>query len=376
MATKKSAPRKAATKQRPAKSAATKQPATKRAVGKSAALVRRAVPVTLVTGGTGFLGAQLVRQLSAAGERRVRVFATSAPAWLAELGVEVVTGSITNAADVARAVADVRAVYHLAGRVTREREDAHKLHELHVNGTRLLCQAARAAGVQEMLLVSTSGTIAVTDEADITPDEQWPAPLDIISRWPYYASKFYQERVALEYFTGPAVRLVIAQPSLLLGPGDERLSSTKVILDFLARKIMSVPGGGLSFVDVRDVATVLPTALARGAHGERYLLGAVNWSFSKFFARLERLTKVSAPRFALPSRFAVSGAQALHALYRHWQLAPPIEPVEIEQAEHFWYLDASKAQRELGFAPRDPQETLQETVAYVRANFLGQGAFA
>ncbi len=369
--TKKSAPPKTATKKR----APIKRAAVKGGTPKTTALVPRATPVTLITGGTGFLGAHLVRHLVAAGVPRLRVFATSAPAWLAELGVEVVTGSITNVDDVARALTDVRAVYHLAGRVTRERADAHKLHELHVNGTRILCQAARAAGVEDMLLVSTSGTIAVTDDAQITPDEHWPAPLDIISRWPYYASKFYQERVALEYFTGPGLRLVIVNPSLLLGPGDERLSSTKVILDFLARKIMSVPGGGLSFVDVRDVAAVLPVALARGAHGERYLLGAVNWSFAKFFERLERLTKVSAPRFAIPARLAVSGAQALHSLYRHWQLAPPVEPVEIEQAEHFWYLDASKAQHELGFSPRDPQETLQETVAYVRTHFLGKGAF-
>src|SRR3712207_7071590 len=56
------------------------------------------------------------------------------------------------------------------------------------------------------------------------------------SRWPYYASKVYQERAALENFTGKGRRLVIMNPSLLLGPGDERLSSTKVVLDFLARK--------------------------------------------------------------------------------------------------------------------------------------------
>jgi len=371
MATKKRAPRKTATKKTPAKKI---QP--KRRAPKSTALVKRAVPLTLVTGGTGFLGAHLVRELVSRGEQRVRVFASSAPAWLAELGVEAVTGSITSAADVTRALEGVGAVYHLAGRVSRARDDAHLMYELHVDGTRVLCQAARAAGIRNMLLVSTSGTIAVTDSEEIIPDENWPAPLDIISRWPYYASKFYQERVALEHFTGEGRRLVIVNPSLLLGAGDERLSSTKVILDFLARKIMSVPAGGLSFVDVRDVAAVLPVAMERGAHGERFLLGAVNWSFAKFFERLERLTKVAAPRLSLPSRLAVSGAQALDTLYRHWQLAPPVKPDEIEQANYFWYLDATKAQTELGFNTRDPQETLQETVAYVREHFLGKGAFA
>ncbi|MDQ3586157.1 MAG: NAD-dependent epimerase/dehydratase family protein [Acidobacteriota bacterium] len=360
---------------------ATKSPAkakaktTTKAATKSAALVKRARPVTLVTGGTGFLGAHLVRQLVAAGEMNLRVLATSAPAWLEEAGVEVIVGSVTKAEDVQRAVENVAAIYHLAGRVSRKRDDAHQMYSLHVDGTRLLCEAASAAGVKTLVLTSTSGTIAVTEAGDALPDESWPPPLDIISRWPYYASKYYQERVALEHFNGKNRRLVIVNPSLLLGPGDERLSATKVILDFLARKIMAVPQGGLSFVDARDAATVLRAAMERGRHGERYLIGTVNWTFADFFARLERLTKVSAPRLSLPSRLAVNGAQAIHTLYRHWKLAPPVQPTEIEMADYFWYLDSSKAANELGFSPRDPQETLHETVTYVRENLLGRSAF-
>ncbi len=342
---------------------------------KTVALVRRAQPYVLVTGGTGFLGSHLVRQLVEAGERRVRVLATSAPAWLEELGVETATGSVLNRADVGRALDDVGAVYHLAGRVSRDRDDAHQMYELHVEGTRLLCEAARERGVKAMVLASSSGTLAVTEDSGAVVNETWPAPLDIISRWPYYASKYYQERVALEQFSGAGRRLVIVNPSLLLGPGDERLSSTKVVLDFLARKIMAVPGGGLSFVDARDAAQALRAAMERGAHGEHYLVGAANWTFDKFFARLERLTKIAAPRFSLPSRFAVTGAQALHSLYRQWKLTPPVEPSEIEMAEYFWYVDSAKAQRELGFAPRDAADTLQETVTYVRQNFLGKCAF-
>ena len=342
----------------------------------SAAPAKRRPSVTLVTGGTGFLGGHLVRQLVADGEKNIRVLSTSAPAWLSELGVEAVEGSITNPDDVARAVANVESVYHLAGRVSRDPSDAHEMYKLHVDGTRLLCEAASRAGVESIVLASTSGTIAVTREGEIVPDETWPAPLDLISRWPYYASKFYQERAALEHFAGADARLVIVNPSLLLGPGDDRLSSTKVVLDFLARKIAAVPGGGLSFVDARDAAAALVVAMRRGRHGERYLLGSANWTFEKFFGRLERLTKTAGPRLSLPSGLAVAGARAFGALYRHWKLAPPVEPAEIEMAEHFWYVDCSKAARELQFRPRDPQETLHETVAYVRENFLGSGALA
>jgi dihydroflavonol-4-reductase len=342
---------------------------------RATALARTKRPLTLVTGGTGFLGSHLVRLLVSEGVKGVRVLATSAPAWLEELGVEAVRGSVTSPEDVARAVEGVGEVYHLAGRVSREKGDAHEMYHLHVEGTRLLCEAAAAAGVKTIVMASTSGTVAVTEDGGVSPDEDWPTPLDIVSRWPYYASKIYQERVALQHFGGKGQRLVLMNPSLLLGPGDERLSSTKVVLDFLSRKIVAVPKGGLSFVDARDAARAFYAAMSDGRHGERYLLGSANWTFREFFGRLERLTKTPAPFLSLPSRLTLAGARAVGALYKQWKLAPPVEPEEIEMADYFWYLDDAKARAELGFAPRDPQETLLDTVAYVRQHFLGESAF-
>ena len=81
-------------------------------------------------------------------------------------------------------------------------------------------------------------------------------------------------------------------PTLLLGPDDERLSPTKPVLDFLGRKIPYTPSGGLSFVDARDAATAFITALEKGRHQEKYLLGQANLTFKEFFARLERLSGV------------------------------------------------------------------------------------
>src|SRR5829696_10077355 len=119
---------------------------------KTTSLAKRAKPVTLVTGGTGFLGAHLVRLLVEEGAGSLRVLTTSAPAWLEELGVETFVGSITSPEDVRRAVEGVGEVYHLAGRVSREREDAHLMYKLHVDGTRVLCEAAAAAGAESLVM--------------------------------------------------------------------------------------------------------------------------------------------------------------------------------------------------------------------------------
>jgi len=300
--------------------------------------------------------------------------ASSVPNWMKDAGVEAVEGSVTNKNDVAEAVKNVEAIFHLAGKVSRDNEDAAAMNKIHVEGTRILCEAAKEAGVKTFVLASSSGTIACSETEEIL-DETYPTPLEIISRWAYYASKFYQEKTALENFDGKGAKLVILNPSLLLGTDDERLSSTKPVLDFLARKIPYTPSGGLSFVDVRDAATAFINALEKGNHQEKYLLGAANMTFAEFFGRLERLSGISAPMLRVPKRLAMAGSNFIDSIYRNWNKRSPIQPKEVEQAEYFWYFDSGKAEEELNFTSREPNETLQDTTAYLRENFLGEGVF-
>jgi len=328
----------------------------------------------LITGGTGFLGAHIVQQFLDAGETDLKVMASRVPEWMKDAGVEAVEGSVTNVDDVAKACQNVSAIFHLAGKVSRDNDDAAAMNKIHLEGTRLLCEAAKEAGVATMILASSSGTIAVSEEEQIF-DETFPQPVDVFSRWAYYASKYYQERTAIENFNGKGQRVVILNPSLLLGPDDERLSSTKVVLDFLARKIPYSPSGGLNFVDARDAAAAFISALEKGKHQEKYLLGAANMTFEQFFRRLERLSGVSAPMLKVPKKLAMAGSSFISSVYKNWGKTSPVAPNEVEQAEYFWYFDSSKAENELGFAPRDPQETLQDTITYLREHLLGEGVF-
>jgi dihydroflavonol-4-reductase len=296
------------------------------------------------------------------------------PAWLRELGVDLCKGSVTDAASVARALEGVDRVYHLAGMVSHKPSDGHRMYAVHVEGTRILCEAAVKAGVKRIVMASTSGTIAASKRAGSMADEDTAAPLDVIARWPYYTSKLYQEETARRS-CADKVELVTVNPSLLLGPGDDRLSSTRPVLQFLSREILMTPPGGLNFVDARDVAALLPVAMDRGTAGERYLIGGYNWTFEELFGRLERLTKVAAPLLKARGPLPLLATRAQAALYRQWGRKPPVEPQSVEMAEHFWYFDSGKAARELGFEPRDATDTLFDTVKYIRENLLGNGAF-
>ena len=332
-------------------------------------------PKILVTGATGFLGRHLLEHLFHRGEKQVRILTTSAPDWLQSCDVEVIEGSITSPEIVKVALEGVQQVYHLAGRVSRSDDEKRQMFAVHVDGTRILCELAVASGVRRIVLASSSGTIAITEDGFEIPNEEWPAPIEIIAKFPYYSSKLYQEKTA-RAICKDHLQLVIVNPSLLLGPGDERLSSTQDVLKFLAGDIPATPPGGINFVDVRDVAPALYTAMQRGLPGHRYLLGGPNWTLERFFAHLERISKVSAPRFKVPARLHTVSSKLVEGVYKTLGKTPPVEPVSMEMSRYYWYADSSKAKEELDFTTRDPQETLHDTVQYLRSHFLGGDIFS
>ncbi|MFP2924848.1 NAD-dependent epimerase/dehydratase family protein [Pyxidicoccus sp. 3LG] len=316
----------------------------------------------LVTGGTGFLGTHLVPRLTAAGHS-VRLIGRSKPSGTPYAGTEYVPGDLKDRDAVRRALQGVDAVYHLAGLVSFQPKDARKMFELHVDSTRELLRDVREAGIKRVVLASTSGTIAVSKEERVgTEDDDYP--ITVVGRWPYYLSKIYEEKLALEYCRKHAIPLVVLNPSLLMGPGDDRLSSTWTVVKFLNQEIPSMPGGGISFVDARDAADAFVQALTRGELYGRHLMG-VNMTLVEFFQRLERLSGVPAPRLRLPSQMNILGGKLLEKWAKMRGATPTLDPQEVEIGEHYFWLDASKAEAELGFRARDVQETLAETVQHI-----------
>jgi dihydroflavonol-4-reductase len=312
----------------------------------------------LVTGATGFLGRHLVASLEGRGHNVV-AFSRAAG------------GDVLDVERVRVAAAGCEGAFHCAGQVSRDPDDAEALYRVHVEGTKNVVEACLQAGVERVVVASTSGTVAVSDTPGHLATEDDETPIGIVSRWPYYRAKLFAERAALA-LNRPGFDVVSVNPSLLLGPatrGGTPGSSTEDVRLFLEGAIPAVPAGGLSFVDVRDAAEAMRLAMDRGRGGQRYLVGACNLTMRDFFGKLARVSGVPAPWLPMPRSREVAriGARLMERLAAQIGIPSRVDAVSVEMAQCFWYLDAGKAERELGWKARDPGETLHDTVEDLRA---------
>lgn len=330
----------------------------------------------LVTGATGFLGANVVAALSERGHEVVALVrdpsSKLAQKLAAQPGVTLATGDVLDAASIEAAAAGCTAVLHCAGKVSRSSADAMMMTQVNVEGVAIVLAACERAGVRRAVLASTSGTIGVSTDPDAVADETTPTPLELINKWPYYRSKYYGERIALD-FANPrqgSFELVIVNPALLLGPGDMHGSSTEDVRRALENRMPLVPAGGYAFVDARDAAEGMVLALDKGRSGQRYLLVSCNCPIRTFYSRVARVAGQDASVFSLPDNALVKSATRWLVKRAHEVLgkddALP-DSVSIEMAQHYWYVDSTLAENELGWRPRDPMITLADTVADLRA---------
>jgi dihydroflavonol-4-reductase len=311
--------------------------------------------VNLVTGGTGFVGANLVRELLADG-RRVRVLARAGGDRRALDGcaVDLVEGDLLDRDSVRAAVAGARRVYHVAADYRLWAPDPSVIYRANVDGTRHILEAAVAAGVERIVYTSTVGALGIPNDG--TPgDEATPVSLaDMVG--PYKTSKFLAERVAVEWAQRGAP-VVIVNPSAPIGPWDGKPTPTgQMIVDFLKGRMVASLDTGLNVVHVRDVARGHILAADRGRPGERYVLGHQNMSLLEILEALSRLTGVPGPRFRIPYAVAWLAAVGSEGLSRLTRRPPRVALTAVRMARKRMYFSQAKAVRELGL-PQTPVET-------------------
>jgi dihydroflavonol-4-reductase len=315
---------------------------------------------TLVTGGTGFIGLHLVRELSRRGdELRLLVREDSNTEPLEGIEWERATGDVTDRELVRRAMKGVARVFHVAGTTSMRTRARDRVFEVNVEGTRNVMEEALRTGVDRAVLTSSSSAVG-TAKPGTTIDEDQPFTAGRLGV-AYINSKHEAELVTMRV-AAKGLPVVIVNPSFVLGPDDPNPSGTSnaLVRRLLLRRIPGYLDGAINIVDVRDVATGHLLADERGEDGERYLLTGRNFTLQRLFADLSRIAGVPAPPVRMRGRLVVAGVEAMELVGLHL----PTSADEVRSGTQWFTYRNDKARRELGWKPRPHEETLEDTVRW------------
>ena len=319
----------------------------------------------LVTGGTGFLGAHVVRALLRRGRSvRCLVRETSRRTNLEGLEIEVVTGDVTDPASLSRAMAGVETVYHCAADYRLYAVDPRELYASNVAGTENVLCAASRAGARRVVHTSSVGALGLAPGG--SPADE-TTPVEAASMIGHYKrSKYDSERIA-ESWAARGLPVVIVNPSTPVGEYDIKPTPTgQMIVDFLNRRMPAYVETGLNLVDARDVAEGHILAAERGRIGEKYILGNRNMTLKEILDALSRLTGLASPRLRLPHWVPLTAAAADTLAARLTGRVPRVPLEGVRMARHKMFFDSGKAVRELDFPQTPVEEALARAVAWFR----------
>jgi dihydroflavonol-4-reductase len=241
----------------------------------------------LVTGAGGFVGGHVARALAEAGYRvRALTRRTPPPPGPFESPIDWIVGDLRNADDRARALAGVRWVVHTASWVSLGADPRGESQAVNVEATRALLLEGRAAGVERFVYTSTIWTVAA-GTANEPADEESAWNLDRL-RSPYCTTKRAAERLVLDS-DQPGFQTVVLNSATVLGPGDVRPTSTRLLLHMARTPVAFMPAGGTPVIDVRVVAQAHVRALERAAPGRRYVLAGPYLSYFEIATLVARV---------------------------------------------------------------------------------------
>jgi dihydroflavonol-4-reductase len=323
----------------------------------------------LVTGASGFLGARLVRKLIEQGEHvKALVRATSSLRALDGIpreNLEIVQGDVMIAHTVYRSLAGCDRLFHVAA--VNQLWDPHpaKILDAAIVGTEQTLEAAYKKGISKVVYTSSAGVLGTTGSEPM--DESHG--LNLSDPETYIEAKVKAEERALSFYSEKGLPVVVVNPSVIVGPGDFRPTPAGAgILRYLEWSYpfgFPTVAGGLSVVDVDDVAEGHILAMQKGRPGERYILGGENLDYEQMFTLLSELTGLEPPGKPVSQGMAELGGR-LSELYARWSGKEPL--IGYRSARDFAgansWVSSEKAERELGYTHRSARKALLRQVQF------------
>ncbi len=321
----------------------------------------------LVTGATGFVGSNVCRELINHGYQvKILHRSTSSLRAIEGLPLEKVVGDLSDPAALEVAVAGVEMVFHVGALYREAKFDDSVYWKVNFEGTKLLLEAARKAGVRKFIHTSTTGVMGHI--ANPPANESHPYnPGDV-----YQESKLEAEKIVLEWTRSGKIDGCVIRPTMIWGPGDTRLFK---LFKGVATRRLPIVGSGKTlnhYILVEDLARAFRLA-AENANvaGKIYLIGGER--IVTLQETMEAIAKVYGVRllpFKLPVVPIQIAGSIVEAVCRPFGIEPPLHRRRADFFIKSRAFDISRAKNELGFKA---SYSFEDEVAYVAKWYVDNG---
>ena len=323
--------------------------------------------IVLVTGVSGFVGSAVARALATRGAAvRGLVRSNSPRANLADFPGTLVEGDARDAVSMARAMAGVRHLYHVAADYRIWAPDTEEIVRNNLASTRTVMVAARDAGVERLVYTSSVATLKPPESGNqpggAADETRAATPEQAVGA--YKRSKVVAERL-VEAMVAEGLPAVIVNPSTPIGPNDVKPTPTgRIIVEAARGKMPAFVESGLNLVHVDDVAQGHLLAMERGRIGERYILGGEDVTLGAMLAEIAAQVGRKPPTVAISRKLLFPLAHANEALARITGKEPFLTVDSLRMAAHHMFYTSAKAQVELGYRARPWQDAIADALAW------------
>jgi dihydroflavonol-4-reductase len=316
-----------------------------------------------VTGATGFIGGHVARKLRERGDEVVALVRSPDKAGqLRELGCELVEGDLSDEGAIRRGVEGCDSVFHVAAvyKIGVPKSEHEAIEEINVRGAERVFDAAIEAGAKRIVYVSTVGVFGntrgqVVDESYNRDESE--GFLSVYDETKYRSHQAARERI------DKGAPIVIVQPGGVYGPGDHSEVGNMIDQTRTGKlKMKFFPELGLNFVHVDDVAAGILLAYDNGRIGESYVLGGQMGTMGELVDKVAELSDRKPPRMSVPTGLVKASAPLGPIVGPAMGFPPNFKELIRSSDGVTWFATDDKARRELGYAPRDLDTGLRQTL--------------
>ena len=324
--------------------------------------------MSVITGGTGYVGLALVKHLISLGER-VRLLLLEDHPCLDGIDCEKYVGNICNPLDLDACFAGAETVYHIAGVVDISGKKEELMWKVNVEGTKNVVESCKRCGVKNLIYVSSIDTYP--DKFSEGEKTELSSYSEVGLTSGYAITKAIATQIVLD--AKDDLKVCCVQPTGVLGPDDYMGSSIGATMDLFIKGLfpVSMDFGRYNFVDNRDMAIAMRNAVDLGRSGECYILSGEVITVDELMGYMAQTLGRKKPKIKLPKAAILPFVPLVSKAMDLAKLPPMLNSFSLSKLEENCNFSNEKAKRELNFKPRPVAETVRDSVLWHQKKLKG-----